>query len=176
MRGADDFDLDPLLLACKRLAVAEDRAIFHGFEEGGIEGIVGPSPHAALEIVEDYTNYPATVVAAIETLQSGGIQGPFGIALGPRCYTGLFTASDPNGFPVLERLRQIVDGPLVRAPGVDGAVVLTARGGDFRLTVGRDISIGYRSHDDEQVRLFLVESLSFQNLTPEAAVPLVYAS
>jgi len=55
---------------------------------------------------------------------------------------------------------------------VDGAVVVSQRGGDFLLEVGEDLSIGYDSHDAEAVRLYLVESLTFRVLTPEAAVPL----
>lgn len=48
------------------------------------------------------------------------------------------------------------------------------RGGDFELVVGQDLSIGYLSHDAENVRLYIEESLTFRLLTPEAAVPLVY--
>lgn len=40
------------------------------------------------------------------------------------------------------------------------------------MTLGRDVSIGYRSHDEDTVRLYLEESASFRVLTPEAAVPL----
>ena len=33
-------------------------------------------------------------------------------------------------------------------PAIDGAFVLTTRGGDFDLHIGQDVSIGYLSHDD----------------------------
>jgi uncharacterized linocin/CFP29 family protein len=39
-------------------------------------------------------------------------------------------------------MRQLVDGPLVYAPAVNGSVALSMRGGDFKLSVGRDFSIG----------------------------------
>jgi len=67
-----------------------------------------------------------------------------------------------------------VDGPLVWAPAVNGAVVLSLRGGDFGLTVGRDLSIAYQSHTDKMVRLYLVETMAFRVLTPEAAVALAH--
>ena len=57
---------------------------------------------------------------------------------------------------------------------VSGAVVLSQRGGDFELTVGRDISIAYQSHTDTSVRLYLVETMVFRVLTPEAAVALAH--
>jgi uncharacterized linocin/CFP29 family protein len=53
-------------------------------------------------------------------------------------------------------------------------VVLSLRGGDFELTVGRDISIAYQSHNDTSVRLYLVETMVFRVLTPEAAVALAH--
>jgi uncharacterized linocin/CFP29 family protein len=66
----------------------------------------------------------------------------------------------------------MLDGPVIWAPGVDGAVVTSLRGGDFELTVGRDFSIGYLSHDVDKVQLYLEESFTFRILAPEAAVPL----
>jgi uncharacterized linocin/CFP29 family protein len=55
---------------------------------------------------------------------------------------------------------------------VDGAVVLSQRGGDFLFESGEDLSIGYESHDAEAVQLYLVESFTFRAVTPEAAVAL----
>jgi uncharacterized linocin/CFP29 family protein len=55
---------------------------------------------------------------------------------------------------------------------VEGAVVLSMRGGDFVFECGQDLSIGYDSHDNEVVRLYLEESFSFHVATPEAAVAL----
>jgi len=51
---------------------------------------------------------------------------------------------------VLNVVRKLVDGPLVWAPAVNGAVVLSMRGGDFELTIGCDLSIGYQSHTDSR--------------------------
>ena len=75
---------------------------------------------------------------------------------------------------MLNVVRKLVDGPLVWAPAVNGAVVLSLRGGDFELTVGRDLSIGYQSHTDKTVRLYLVESMAFRVLVAEAAVALAH--
>ena len=75
---------------------------------------------------------------------------------------------------MLNVVRKLVDGPLVWAPAVNGAVVLSLRGGDFELTIGTDISIAYQSHTDTSVRLYLVETMAFRVLTPEAAVALAH--
>jgi uncharacterized linocin/CFP29 family protein len=82
--------------------------------------------------------------------------------------------TEMGGYPVLAHLRMITDGPVLWAPAVDGAVVLSTRGGDFELTVGEDVAIAYLDHDSIQVHLALEESFTFQVLTPEAAVHLAY--
>ena len=42
------------------------------------------------------------------------------------------------------------------------------------MTVGQDLSIGYRSHDKENVDLYLTESFTFRVLEPAAGVELKY--
>jgi uncharacterized linocin/CFP29 family protein len=73
---------------------------------------------------------------------------------------------------VLQHVRRLVDGPLISTPGLNGAVVLSLRGGDFELTSGQDFSIGYLSHDSDNVRLYIEESVTFWNIEPKAAVTL----
>jgi len=175
-RGAEDPDLDPLIDAATRIAHAEDTAIFHSYEAGGIRGIEHASAHPALPISDDYQEYPRSIAEATRLLREAGVDGPYAIALGPRCYTNLTQATGDGGYPVLNVVRKLVDGPLVWAPAVNGAVVLSTRGSDFELTVGRDVSIGYHSHTDAAVRLYLLESMTFRVLTPEAAVALTYRS
>ncbi len=80
--------------------------------------------------------------------------------------------AEHGGYPLLDHLREILGGPIVWAPGVKGAVVLSMRGGDFVFECGQDLSIGYDSHDSDVVRLYLQESFSFHVATPEAAVAL----
>ena len=87
-------------------------------------------------------------------------------------YALVLETSEHGGYPLLEHLRKILDGPLVWAPGVEGAVVVSLRGGDFLFECGEDIAIGYERHDAEAVHLYLVETFSFRVATPEAAVAL----
>jgi uncharacterized linocin/CFP29 family protein len=172
--GADDPDLKPLIEAAARAAHAEDTAVFHGYAAGGIRGIDQASAHPTLPIADDYQQYPHSIAEATRLLRLAGVDGPYAIALGPRCYTGLTQATGDGGYPVLNVVRKLVDGPLIWAPAVNGAIVLSMRGGDFELTVGRDLSIGYYSHNESSVRLYLIESMTFRVLTPEAAVALAY--
>jgi len=171
-RGADDADLDPLDDAARSLAAAENRAVFHGWERAGIVGIAEASEHEAIALGEDCERYPRHVAKAVEALLAAGIDGPYGLALGPDAHTRVLETSEHGGYPLLQHLREILDGPLVWAPGVDGAVVCSLRGGDFLFESGQDISIGYDHHDAAAVHLYLEESFSFRVVTPEAAVRL----
>jgi len=55
-------------------------------------------------------------------------------------------------------------------PAIAGGFVMSTRGGDFALHIGQDLSIGYSSHTETAVRLYLQETLTFILLTAEAAV------
>ncbi len=173
-RGAEDLDLEAVVTAATRAAVAEDTVVFHGFAAGGVDGIAATSPHEPIEIDTDYEQYPRSVAQAVATLRAAGVDGPFGVALGPRCYTGVIESTEDGGYPVFEHIRTIAGGPILRAPAVDGAFVVSLRGGDYELIVGQDLSIGYANHDDTTVRLYFEESLTFRVNSPEAAVRLAY--
>lgn len=172
-RGALDPDLDAVRNAARAAGLAEDKLVFHGYAEAGVRGIAEVAGQSRLTISEQYEAYPEVVAEATNKIRSAGIDGPYAIALGPRCYTGL-TKTTKGGYPVIEHVRRLLDGPIVWAPAMDGAAVVSLRGGDFELTVGQDFSIGYLEHSAGTVRLYLQESVTFRVLTPAAAVPLAY--
>ncbi len=171
-KGAVDVDLDPLDDAARRIALTENTAIFRGWPEASMTGIAAASPYDALPLTDDMNACPDQVAAAVEVLMSNGIEGPFGLALAPDVYKKVVETTERGGYLLFDHLRKITGGPLVWAPGVDGAVVLSLRGGDFLFESGEDISVGYASHDADAVALYLEESFSFRVATPEAAVAL----
>jgi uncharacterized linocin/CFP29 family protein len=172
-RGGD-AGLDAVVDAARAAALAEDRLVFSGHEAADMEGIVGAALRQSLTLSNDYEKYPKAVAAALSLLRQQGIDGPYAIALGPRCYQGLTETTNKGGYPVMDLVRQQLDGRLVWAPAVDGALVLSTRGGDFELFVGQDFSIGYARHDAASVELYLQETVAFLVRTSEAAVPLRY--
>lgn len=174
-RGAADADLEPVADAARTLALAEDTAVFDGYPAGDIVGIAEASPHDPIVISDDYEEYPGSVAKAVSRLRLEGVEGPYAIALGPRCYQGVMETTQRGGYPVLEHVRAVLDGPIVWAPAVSGAVVVSLRGGDFELVLGQDISLGYRSHTETTVSLYLEESMSFRAVGPEAGIALRYA-
>ncbi len=169
-RGAEDVDFDDLDVAARQLASAENAAVFSGWSEAGIDGICGACPHPPIPRGDDFDRYPSRVAAAVELLLRNGVGGPYGLALSGDDYTHVVETSEHGGYPLFTHLRQILDGPLVWTPGIEGAIVVSLRGGDFLFESGQDVSVGYESHDAEQVGLYLEESFSFRVASPEAAV------
>ncbi len=174
-RGHKSPDLDPVVDAARAVARAEDHAVFHGYAAGDIQGIVEVSPHEPIEIHTDYGRYPTWTAMSVARLRDAGVEGPYGIALGPDCYAGILESTEDGGYPILERLRLILQGPVVYAPAVEGAVVLSMRGDDFELYCGQDYSIGFTDADSETVDLYIEETLTFHVHAPEAAVALRYS-
>ncbi len=170
-RGADDVDLKALDKAAHQIAVAENVAVFHGWKNA-ITGIAEASPYKQVSLGKVADQYPRPVAGAIEELLCNGVSGPYGLALGREQHRRVVETAEHGGYPLLDHLHKILEGPIVWAPGVKGAVVVSLRGGDFIFESGEDLSIGYDSHDGEVVRLYLEESFSFHVATPEAAVAL----
>jgi uncharacterized linocin/CFP29 family protein len=173
-RGKKDPDLEPVRKAARAMALAEDRAIFHGYPPAAITGIFEASSENALTLTREYGKYPLVVSEAMARLHENGVGGPYALALGPDCFKGLSGTATTGGYPVLEHVQRLIDGTVFWVPGVRGALLASLRGGDFELTVGRDLSIGYADHSSTTVQLYLQESITFRVLSPEAAVPLVY--
>ena len=172
-RGAVDVDYESLDAAALQIATAENVAVFHGWAEAGIAGMTEASPYPAIPLATDVEQWTGTVAGAVELLRSGGVAGPYALVLSPEHHTQVVESAEHGGYPLFDHIRKILgDGPIVRAPGVTGGVVLSLRGEDFLFASGQDLSVGYSHHDHTTVELYLEESFTFRVATPEAAVAL----
>jgi len=170
-RGSEDSDWQATKDAAKKLAFAEDHAIFNGYKEADIQGVREGTSNPIDTLPADIRDYPDAVARALSQLRLVGVNGPYSVLLGAGEYTALAETRD-HGYPVLEHIKRIVDGNIVWAPAIEGAAVLTTRGGDFELNIGQDTSIGYLSHTDALLRLYLQETFTFRVLTSESSVVL----
>lgn len=170
-RGAQDSDWEPVKKAAKKLAFVEDRTIFEGYAAASIEGIRSVSSNPPLTLPEDPRDIPDVISRALSALRLAGVDGPYSVLLSADVYTKVSETTE-HGYPIREHLNRLVDGDIIWAPAIDGAFVLTTRGGDFDLQLGTDVVIGYLSHDADTVQLYLQETLTFLCYTAEAAVAL----
>ncbi|MGX7677957.1 family 1 encapsulin nanocompartment shell protein [Jatrophihabitans sp. DSM 45814] len=172
-RGAKDSDWQAVKDAAKELAFAEDRAVIDGFAAGGITGVRPASSNPQLSLPADPREYPNAVAQAVTALRLAGVGGPYNLLLSAELYTAVMETTD-HGYPIREHLTRVIgdDSEIIWAPAIEGAVLLSTRGGDYELHLGQDASIGYLSHNADSVELYLEESLTFVINTTEAAVNL----
>lgn len=168
-RGLDNPVLDPVREAAQKIALAEDKIVFYGYTIAEFNGICNAGVHEPIIFDNDFKSYPVIIAEAVEVLRETGVTGPYAIALSPEHYKGISSTVE-SGYPIINHIRRLIDGPIVWAPAINGAVVLSMRGGDFELVVGRDLSIGYLSHNQSKVELYLEESITFRLLEPEAVI------
>ena len=173
-RGALDPDWQPVKDAAKKIAFAEDRAVFDGYAAAQITGVRQASSNPALALPGEVRDYPDVVSKAVSELRLAGVAGPYSLLLSADAWTAVSETSD-HGYPIREHLARVLDGDIIWAPAIDGALLLSGRGGDYELRLGQDLSIGYLSHDAESVHLYFTESFTFAVYTTEASVPITAA-
>ncbi len=168
-RGLKNPDLDPLDEAGRKAALFEERAIYYGLKKAGIEGILSSSSHKPIDLPGDPENYQEIIETGIVTIQKSGIGGPYYLVLGSLPYQ-LLQQGDKRGYPLFKRVKDMLRGDILWSPAIEGGALISGRGGDYELTVGQDLSIGYLNHDTAQVELFIAESFTFRILEPAAAL------
>jgi uncharacterized linocin/CFP29 family protein len=171
-RGAQDSDWQPVKDAAKRIAYAEDHTILNGSTAAGIRGIAPSTSNPVLALPSDIRQLPQTVAEGLNALRFAGVDGPYHLLLSGETYAAVTAVAD-HGYPVSHHLARMLDGGETHwAPALDGALLVSVRGGDYQLHLGQDLSIGYLSHDADSVELYLQESLTFLAVTAESSVAL----
>ncbi len=172
-RGASGVDLEPLVDAARLFAAAEDTALFEGYADADIPGLITDATHDGVALGEDIREFPDALSEALEQLRQAGVSGPYALALDPELYGALHGTTGIGGYPLVRHVQRLIEGPMIWAPSLRGGLVASQRGGDFRLICGRDIAIGYSNHDEKHVALYLEESFSAELAGADAVVPLL---
>ncbi|MGH3416078.1 MAG: family 1 encapsulin nanocompartment shell protein, partial [Actinocrinis sp.] len=81
-RGALDADWQPAKEAAWKMASAEDRTIFEGYEAAAIDGVGPASSHVAVPLPVEVRMYPDAVSQALGKLRLAGVEGPYTLVLG----------------------------------------------------------------------------------------------
>ena len=170
-RGSKTPDLDPLEKAAGKAALFEEKAVYGGFKQAGIEGIGPASPYKPLPLGRKAEDYQAVIERAVVAVEKEGIGGPFDLVLGAGAFETLM-AGDQRGYPLRKRIEGVIRGEIRWSPALKGGIVVSRRGGDFEFTLGQDFSIGYYGHDKTNVELYITESFAFRVLEPRAAISL----
>lgn len=167
-RGAPALDTSAAEAAAREVSLAEDVLLFYGEPTGTGFLASRRSPRVSAGNWSERGRLLADVLKAVEMLDNAGIPGPYEAVLRPEHYYAYLRAVDDGGYPAsrhLERvLRAVHRSAVIREVGA----VFATRGGDFVVTVGGDLAVGYRQHDRDAINLACIETVAAQTLTPEA--------
>jgi uncharacterized linocin/CFP29 family protein len=172
-RGARVLETDAAEQAARDVALAEDDLAFHGGT--GSTGFLTRSEGARVDLGDwsDAGQVAGDLVSAVAKLDERGVQGPYAAVLDPsRFYAYLRAAAERRLSTDADRLDGLFQG-IYRSAVVKGGGVFSLRGGDFLLTVGGDLSVGYCWHDKTAVHLFCVETVGAHVISPGAVCLLV---
>ncbi len=170
IRGAKDIELDALIKAAQKIALFEEDAIYNGFKPGNITGLAESIVHDAISFTEEPDDFLKAVSRGITTLTRASVGGPYALVINPEIWN--IVASSAQGYPLKNRVENMLGGSVIPSSNIDDAFLVSIRGGDMELILGQDFSIGYESHDGKQVRLFLTESFTFRVIDPTVIVSL----
>jgi uncharacterized linocin/CFP29 family protein len=154
--------------AAKETALAEDAVLFYGTSMS--PGLLKhpDTPRVALSDWSLPGRVVTDLLAAVQKLDTAGVKGPYEAVLSSQHYYSYLRQTGDGGvYPAAKQLGIVIE-KVHHSPAIDGAVLLSTRGGDFLTTVGGDFTVGYRWHDETAVHLFCVETIAAQLLTPEA--------
>jgi uncharacterized linocin/CFP29 family protein len=170
VRGNEAINVDNLIDAAKQIAKFEEDVIYKGFKPAHIKGLIESSEHRKFQLEGNYEKLCDILSQAIIAFKQEGIEGEFNLVVGNELYQ--YINSYNKGYPTKKLVESIINGNIILSESIEGGLLVARRGGDFRLTLGQDMSIGYETHDTKKVQLYFTESFTFQVLDPAAVIVL----
>jgi uncharacterized linocin/CFP29 family protein len=167
-RGAKNINLDNLEKAAHKLSRFEEEAIYNGFNSAFINGLINDSVHDPINYPDDVENLPKVVSQAMTILSNSSVEGPYSLIVNNENWQQI--SGIHKGYPLKRQLESLLGGSIIRNAFIDSAFLVSERGGDFEMTIGQDIAIGYEHHDTKNVQLFFTESFTFRVLDDRALV------
>lgn len=164
VRGAKDVELEALEDAVHKLAVFEEEAIYNGYDKGQIAGLKKSSDQETLNFGDDAKTILEMVAKGLIMLQDAFAEKPYNLVVGDEAWKRINRES--NNYPLVKQVEELIGGKVIYSKVVEGAFLLPEDHDDLEMTIGQDYSIGYESHTDEKVKLFITESFAFRVLDP----------
>ncbi len=165
-RGAEDIDLGALEEAARMIAQFEESVIYEGFKPGNVSGLKSSSANEVLTFPDAGEEIIGVVSQALANLKAASVEGPYSLVLSTEKWQKV--NSFVRGYPLRKQLEGLLGGSIIMAPYVKEAYLVSERGGDLKMVIGQDLSIGYESHNGKTVKLYFTESFTFQVVEPAA--------
>lgn len=168
-RGAEDVELDNLMKAVEKIAAFEERAIYYGLKDAGIDGIIATAEHS-VKLPKEPVKWLNSITEGVLKMKDSAIDGPYSLVLPPAMWKTVNYFAEC--YPLMPQIQNLLGGGVILSNYNDSGLIVSNRGGDFIMTLGNDFTLGYEHHTKKEVTLFLTESFTLQILEPLAAVKL----
>lgn len=167
-------DLSGAKSAAQRLALREDKMIFYGVKELGLEGLLtveGSAVQTLGDWNEGETAFRA-VSEGISSLAKKGRYGQYALVLSPNLFVDLHRIQPGTGVIELERVKGLVGGRVFNAVMLEPntALLVCAQSQYLDLMVGQDISTAYTELVDLNHHLRILETVVLRVKAPDAIV------
>jgi uncharacterized linocin/CFP29 family protein len=153
--------------AAQAVAMREEEFIYQGQPDFHLQGLLNADGRNTLQ-GGDWTSVDQVlenVIAAVNTLDSKGYRGPYGLALAPALYNNLFRRYPGSDLLQIEHLKRLCTRGIVKAQ-IEGGVLVAKDVGS--IVLGQDLQIAYLSPDAAHENFAVTESLALKIEAPDA--------
>jgi uncharacterized linocin/CFP29 family protein len=153
--------------AAQAVAMREEEFIYKGQPDFHVYGLLTATGRNTLQ-GGDWSSVDQVldnVIAAVNTLDSKGYRGPYGLALAPALYNNLFRRYPGSDLLQIEHLKRLCTRGIVKAD-IDGGVLVAKDVGT--IVLGQDLQIAYLSPDAAHENFAVTESLVLKIEAPDA--------
>ncbi len=173
VRGAKDIDLSNLEEAARKIALFEEKVVYHGMREANIKGLKSCVGEACQAMGSRPEELLEAIAEGVAIFTERSIEGPYALVAGPKIWSGM--SAHLQGYPVKMQAENVLGGTVLLSPYLSNefeneAYMISLRGGDLEIILGQDMSIGYEKHTNETVTLYYTESFTFRVLEPSSVI------
>ena len=161
--------------AAQAVAMREEEFIYQGQPDFHLQGLLNADGRNTLQ-GGDWTSVDQVlenVIAAVNTLDSKGYRGPYGLALAPALYNNLFRRYPGSDLLQIEHLKRLCTRGIVKAQ-IEGGVLVAKDVGS--IVLGQDLQIAYLSPDAAHENFAVTESLALKIEAPDAICTIIPAA
>jgi uncharacterized linocin/CFP29 family protein len=153
--------------AAQTVAMREEEFVYNGSPDFHLYGLLNAAGRNTLQ-GGDWSSVDQVldnVIAAVNTLDSKGYRGPYGLALAPALYNNLFRRYPGSDLLQIEHLKRLCTRGIVKA-NIDGGVLVAKDVGS--IVIGQDLQIEYLTPDAAHENFAVTESLVLKIEAPDA--------
>jgi len=166
MNAGQPFDTAPIAATATQIALAEDKLIFDGDADEGVQGLLTINGRQALPLSDwnEEGQALADVASATARLISEGFYPPYFVAMHPLLHAKLQRVYGKRGILEIELLEKQATGGIFASPAIDKdkVLIIAAQSQYVDLAVGLDIATAFVETTNLEHHFRIMETLALR--------------